>query len=102
MADALKGAAAPILPASLAVSFSPASQTAPPTLSDRMDELASDATALHALVTVCNDFLAGDDRGGVLLSLAERVAASLLQALAQSDWSGMARAEVAELQGGAA
>ena len=100
MADALKGATAPILPAALAVSFSHPSRTTPRTLSERMGELASDATALHALVTVCNDFLEGDDRCGVLLSLAERVAQLLVSALTDSDWSAMARAEVAEMQGG--
>ena len=100
MADSLKGAAAPILPAALAVSFSPVSRATPRTMSERMDELASDATALHAVMTVCNDFLAGDDRSGVLLNLAERVAKSLVSALTDSDWSAMARADVAELQGG--
>ena len=100
MADAFNGAAAPIFPAALAVSFPPVSRATPRTMSERMDELASDATALHAVMTVCNDFLAGDDRSGVLLNLAERVAKSLVSALTDSDWSAMARAEVAELQGG--
>ena len=102
MADALKGAAAPILPAALAVSFSLAFFATPPTLADRLAKLAQGAATVHALVTDCNDLLPGDSGGGVLLSLAGRLAEPMLSALTDSNWPGMALVEVAKLQGGAA
>lgn len=110
MADAPCGAAAPILPAALADGFAPQPTTHGPALNRRLEQLAIDAEALRALVSICVEAFVDSGlppqdfyrcRTLTLLSLAEKLAEQLTNSATAINRAGLAGVG-ANAQGGAA